>query len=416
MGKEMIEFRQRVQNADKAAVYCAGEFASFLIQYCSVNGLADKIEYCIVTKRDPYTPAYILGIPVVQLKDLEQQTDMLIIVAVLSEDIRQEIVHSLTASGYQNICLLSEREFRNVNESLADFSAEIKCKIVNLFAQNQRLYDNLLSAIQRQYENLSLISQNMPLVAETHKQSFGKYKDINQGRTVVICAPGPSLNQYTFNDNYVHIGLNALLFQDRIKLDYYFNQHIPSEYDFWGTGVDVHPKRRKKYLDSFSKLKCVKFIGQLIGTAWNTSPPFGEYSNSEYNTYYISDIKTTHNFCVDIRYNFLYGAKSVIFPALQFALFTNPKRILLVGCDGYSMSDTNYYSKEEDDYLKNEAVIVNKDAFLCTLNEDMRRIYKELQKFAVIRYPNTEIIMVNPVCYKGIFNEAKTDDAGRIMR
>lgn len=59
MGKEMIEFRQRVQNADKAAVYCAGEFASFLIQYCSVNGLADKIEYCIVTKRDPYTPAYI---------------------------------------------------------------------------------------------------------------------------------------------------------------------------------------------------------------------------------------------------------------------------------------------------------------------------------------------------------------------
>lgn len=414
MSNNLETLRATIQSAGQFAVYCAGEFASLFIQYCSSKGFAKKIVSCIVTKREGYTPAHILGVPVIELDVFEQPKDMLIVVTILSPRGKQEIEHVLRTKGYTNLYFLEENVFRDLNEHLADFTADIRCMLERQFAQNFAQNQQQMIESQRQYESLSTLIQSMPLVVETHKQSFGKYKDIYRGKTIVVCAPGPSLNQYAFDDRYIHIGVNSLLFHDKVKLDYYFNQHIPSEYDFWGNGVDVHPIRRKKYLESFPKLKCVKFIGQMVGDGWNISPPFGEVSNAEYGTYYISDRETTHHFCPDIRYGFLYGARSVIFPALQFALFTNPQRILLVGADGYSAASVNYFSEESDAYLK-EAFATNRSEILNDITEGIGDIYKEFKKFAAIRYPNTEIIMVNSVHYKGIFRDTTTDDEGRVL-
>ena len=58
---------------------------------------------------------------------------------------------------------------------------------------------------------------------------------------------------------------------------------------------------------------------------------------------------------------------------------------------------------------------ISKEMFLPYVNKNMEEIYKELRKFAVIRYPNTEIIMVNPVHFKGIFKETITDENGQIV-
>lgn len=412
----MESILSKLNNTEKFVIYCAGEFATLLVQYCSVNGYADKISSCVVTQREPSTPAHILGVPVVELLELKQEEDILIIVAILSENAKHEIDDALRAAGYHNIHFLRKEEFRTINESLADFSADIKCELKRLLVQSQQQYNELFAQNQQHYESLSLLIQSMPVVAETHKQSFGRYKDINKGKNVVICAPGPSLNKYTFNDEYVHIGLNAVIFNENIKLDYYFNQHIPQSYDFGGSGYDIDPAGRHKYLEYFTKLKCVKFLGQKIGADWNISPPFGEFSDSNYCNYYISDVETTHRFFADIRYHFLYGSTSVIFPALQFALFTNPQRIFIVGSDGYSIDTANYYSKEEDNRLNARLPYPSEqENILISTNSRMTEIYKELREFADIRYPNTEIIMVNPVHFKGVFKETRTDEKGRIL-
>lgn len=407
----MHNFKRQIQNVDKFSIYCAGEFASLVVQYCIENGFGDKIANCIVTKRDRSVPAYILGIPVVELNSWEQERESLVVVAILSEHGRNEISDLLKREGYSNIYFLSEDEFRKINYSLIDFSAEIKCELRRLVVQNQRQSEQ----IQQLYEKMSMLIQSMPVVAETHKRTFGKYKDINKGKSVVICAPGPSLNQYQFHDDYIHIGVNAVIFKDKIKLDYYFSQHIPSEFDFWGNGSDVEPASRKKYMEYFSKQECIQFLGQRIGKDWNISPPYGEYSGSAYNVYYTSDLEETHQFFPDIRYNFLYGATSIIFPALQFALFTNPRRIFIVGSDGYDVSGKNYYLNQIEHEMEERITDISKEMFLPYVNKNMEEIYKELRKFAVIRYPNTEIIMVNPVHFKGIFKETITDENGQIV-
>ena len=72
---------------------------------------------------------------------------------------------------------------------------------------------------------------------------------------------------------------------------------------------------------------------------------------------------------------------------MQFALWTNPKRIYLVGCD------TNlggYYYQQERNKLK-----VNK-VYNCWL---------KIKEFVRIFYPETEIISVNPVGLKGMFKD-----------
>ncbi len=407
----MLNFKQQLQNADRFAIYCAGEFASLLVQYCTENGFGDKITNCIVTKWDRSVPAYILGVPVVELSAWKQEKDILIIIAILSEKGKSEISNFLKVAGYSNLYFMSEEEFRKINQSLIDFSAEIKCELRRLADQRQRQSEQ----IQHMYENLSTLIQSMPVVTETHRNTFGKYKDINKGKTVVICAPGPSLNRYQFNETFIHIGVNSVIFNNKLKLDFYFNQHIPANTDFGTNGLDIEPAVRQKYIKYFSESKCIQFLGQKIGKDWNISPPFGEYSNSNYNPYYISDIETTHQFFADIRYNFLYGSTSIIFPALQFALFTNPKRILIVGSDGYNVSKENYYSKYIDEELDKRIANISKENFLISVNKKMIEIYKELQKFALIRYPNTEIIMVNPVHFKGIFKETITDESGQIL-
>ena len=80
---------------------------------------------------------------------------------------------------------------------------------------------------------------------------------------------------------------------------------------------------------------------------------------------------------------------SVSFPAIQFALYTYPKKIYLIGLDTTQMP--NYFGID--------------NPYNTT---QMIKGYKEFQKFAKIHYPDIEIISINPVGLKGIFKDVYT--------
>ena len=89
-------------------------------------------------------------------------------------------------------------------------------------------------------------------------------------------------------------------------------------------------------------------------------------------------------FNTEIDKTWLVDGDSSTFSAMQFALFTNPKRIYLVGCD----CSSGYYDGKGGN---NAAPFIE--------------VWKELKKFADIYYPETEIISVNPVGLKGLFTD-----------
>ena len=88
-----------------------------------------------------------------------------------------------------------------------------------------------------------------------------------------------------------------------------------------------------------------------------------------------------------------YG--SIIFRAIHFALFTRPKKVLLVGCDCAATEHFNgfpYLSYEERSMIP-------------------QWIYgfKNVRRFVSLHYPDTEIVSINPVGLKGMFHDIYTE-------
>ena len=87
---------------------------------------------------------------------------------------------------------------------------------------------------------------------------------------------------------------------------------------------------------------------------------------------------------------------SVVFPAIQFALWTHPKEIYLVGCD---TTDTGHFYDDDEE-----------ESVSLSVPHWVKIGYARVKMFARLFYPNTEIISVNPVALKGLFKDIYTDD------
>jgi hypothetical protein len=79
---------------------------------------------------------------------------------------------------------------------------------------------------------------------------------------------------------------------------------------------------------------------------------------------------------------------------LQFIFWTNPKRIYLVGCDCNQKGHFNDQNEKGKEIIWSEGLI------------EMIESYKNIKEFRNLFYPETEIISINPVGLKGMFNDA----------
>ena len=101
-----------------------------------------------------------------------------------------------------------------------------------------------------------------------------------------------------------------------------------------------------------------------------------------------------HHFTKDLETQPLGNFGSIAFPAMQFVLYTQPKKIYIVGCDS---APTGHFSGEE---LESNKRALKDNTYLKIINQ-----WKELKNFASFNYPDIEIISINPVGLKGIFED-----------
>lgn len=206
-------------------------------------------------------------------------------------------------------------------------------------------------------------------IHETHTASFSEFKACHRGKTAAVVGSGPTLNYYSQIKGIPHIGVNTSFQKEQLRLDYYFLNH-------YSLGVC-------EILKSYS---FVKFFGN-IGD--DTFPECVVEENHARRFFHSS---TGRRFYTNIEYYSLPGFNSVIFHALQFAIYTRPKRILLVGCD---CAHTGHFDDNSPVYGDCTAAWL--DGYRC---------FKE---FTSLHYPDTEIISVNPVGLKGMFRDVYTE-------
>ena len=214
-----------------------------------------------------------------------------------------------------------------------------------------------------------------------------KYRNCNKDKDVVIIACGPTANYYDSIKDAKHLAINKAVVFNKINFDYSFLT------DFYSTN-DTN-----QIVDEYDNEKCEKFYCliperrfQEIAHLENCGQiPMSNYMNSNSNILLLEDV-VAHKWARELSFEPLGDFEGTVFSALQFLLYTHPKRIYLVGCDetsGYFFDNKNHK---------------------ITVNEYALNIWKKFKKFADYEYRDIEIISVNPVGLKGLFKDVYTKE------
>ncbi|MCI9508042.1 MAG: hypothetical protein HFF62_16015 [Oscillospiraceae bacterium] len=214
-------------------------------------------------------------------------------------------------------------------------------------------------------------------IHDTHKATFSEFRACHRGQTVAVIASGPSLNYYTQIPGIPHIGMNASFLRSGLKLDYYFLYHYIPE-----------------WRDALKQQKFVKFFAypNIFDTA-EIPECFFEEANARRFFLNLSGADIHGN----IEYHPLMMFGSIVFPAIHFALYTRPQKLLLVGCD----------CTVENHFDGRPVINHNSEPDLGSMWIEG---YKEVKKFVTQHYPDTEIISINPVGLRGIFCDIYTEN------
>lgn len=279
-------------------------------------------------------------------------------------------VDNFISKNYPNIKLLP-----NIFEN--DFLFSFKKKEKEIF-QTQKLSQQIFNM----ENNINRLIQNNISTAFLHQKTFTQFKGCHQGQEIVILATGPSAEKYQPIKNAIHIGVNRAFQLNKVNLDYIFLQ------DYSGKTIEYIDE-----LDNYNKDKCIKFYGLTCEWLKNPNRVIPESHAIKANALrYRTDWADIENFKPQFAYDIstqpLGCFGTVVFPALQFALWTYPKRIYLVGCD-CSLNGYAYNSAETN--------ILNPNKLITA--------YNEFKVFANTYYPDIEIISINPIGLKGLFKD-----------
>lgn len=269
--------------------------------------------------------------------------------------------------------------------SLKNF--KINKKEINFITDKEK-FEQINSFIDKKYaEQLKNIRQDlyfMKSVSTLHTRTFAKYKNINYGKDVVLLASGPSLEKFTPIKNAIYVGVNKAYSYKKCKLDYLFIQ----DYDGSKNYMDelVHYKKNNKNLKVFMGL-----TGYTPNDQWLIPESVALRCGAEryYNLYRPEERIWGEDFTYDILSAPLKCFGSITFATMQFILWTNPKRIYLVGCDNSLTGYANNVSQEKNKLNTTQCL----------------EGYQKLRRFANKFYPDTEIISINPVGLTGIFKD-----------
>lgn len=254
--------------------------------------------------------------------------------------------------------------------------------------QRQLIENNKILLEQKNINNiLNQKLSNMKCIIEAqslHPKTFGKYKNAFAGRDVVLVCTGPTAKNYKPIKDAVHVGVNGAIYLENVKLDYLFMQDYTIKQKNNSTlnidGLNYQGNHCKKFFGIIpdNRLEVVKKDILRIPLMYTYSKQVSQYI--------IEDI-FYHNIASDLSREPVGDFAGTPFSALQFILYAHPKRLFLVGWDcssGYA------YNKQNAINPANYQADILKNTFLPFIN---------------LNYPDIEIISINPVGLKGVFED-----------
>lgn len=216
------------------------------------------------------------------------------------------------------------------------------------------------------------------VMATTINAKLEKYRNCHQNKEIVIVGGGASLKYYKhLGDDKIYIGINRAYKIKDTKFDYLFCQD-----------------REPDILDEINFINyrsesCKKFIGHITLADTPYRYRLNHYVQIKNSELYILDNERMGKIPINISIEPFADLCGTVFSAMQFCLYTNPKRIYLYGFD---CNVSHSFEKEEAKW-------------------DLSYQYNSWIKIKEFIEQNThgiEIISVNPVSLKGLFKDVYT--------
>lgn len=264
-------------------------------------------------------------------------------------------------------------------------------KIITLLGCSLKLKNNSIKNLLREQkiETVHAVQRTIS-TAILHQKTFLPYKNYYRGKDLVIVGAGPTLNKFEPIENSIYIGCNRVFLFNKIHFDYLFTIDKVGIEQYW-----------QDFLE-YSGNNCIKFIGdQNLGEHFQIPEsyilkfPEGKIRRYKTGMGYLPD-----KFELDIDTMPLANGSSVALQAVQFALYTNPKRIFIVGVDCTVAQKKHFVGTSYDNSKRNESAKECDDYNIL--------MWQKFKNFAKIYYPETELISVNPIGLKGLFKDVYT--------
>lgn len=243
--------------------------------------------------------------------------------------------------------------------------------------------------LNRKLSDLKYANAFSSAASMCNAETFSDIKNIMNGKDLAICGGGPTLKDYKPINNVHHIALNRALLNNNVKYEYF----IADDWD----GVYF-------FKDELEKYDCRKFFGHQINGEYHRQIPESFRIKCGAKRYYTDSFIGVSafdcKFICDIDKMAIGNMPNIALSAMQIALFMNPRRIYLVGCDasqGHYVQPKNLTEKDIQRHEKDLKMAVSSDRTI--------QKWAELKAFANAFYPDTEIISINPVGLKGIFKD-----------
>ena len=214
-----------------------------------------------------------------------------------------------------------------------------------------------------------------------HQRTFLPYKNKAAGRDIVIVAGGPTAAKFKPIPDAIYIGVNRAYKLSSVTLDYLFCQDM----------IAIRGGDTLDEISAYRRGECVKFVGLVGDNAWDNEFVIPEsFALKAGALRYRAVEGDLDDFAYDLSAQPLADCGSVVFSAIQFALWMNPRRVYLVGCD---CSQSGYFYKSDAMPPGGKPIPVDR----------LLQGYAWFKQFAQRYYPDTEIVSVNPVGLKGLF-------------
>jgi len=294
-------------------------------------------------------------------------------------------ITQLSGQAESNMALLLEE----LDSNKMRLSSELYTNITQLSDQLKLNEAQFLERFDKHEFEMKLLQE----VVTVNTAAFSEYKNVYTGKDIVVMGAGPTLSKYSPIEGAIHIGVNRVFMHEGIDLDFLFFVD------------DANMSKLPNYnqiIKGFEELVCKKFFALDAATYYGEYEPSESFCVRANATRFFVEDSTSRPLYPDIRVRPTMLFRSVIFPAIHFALFTNPKRVYLAGCD---MSLDGYFTGDKQTWLHD----------IETLRVEMKMNligYRRLKEFAQRWYPETEIISINPVNLKGLFSDVFTNENG----